>query len=513
MANGANSAGKREPRVAVIGSGLSGIGAGVKLRRAGFRDFTIFEKADELGGTWRDNRYPGLACDIPSRYYSYSFAPNPWWSASYAPGPEIWRYSEAVARREGLYDHFRFGTEIASAVWGDGAWTVTTTAGDSQRFDFVISAVGFLHYAKHPDVPGLDSFEGDLMHSARWDPDVAYAGKRVGVIGNGSSGTQIVAAITKDVSRMSVFIRTPQWVIPAMVPPSEAYGRYAQLMERFLPGKQRKTFEEFQLAGDEFSRVFVEPGPLRDEFQAGARAYLEAAVPDPELRAKLTPDYEPGCKRIVLCDGFYAAVQEPQAEVVRDPIERVVPGGVQTADGEVHQLDVLITASGYDTQAFLRHVDFVGENGRTIEDAYAQGLRSYRSVALDGFPNLFILGGPHAPFGNFSFILSGEKQSEYAVRWIAAWAAGEYDSAAPSPAATDRFMEEVREQAPKTIWGLGCDNWYLDSAGIPSSFPWSAPRFRELMSQRVVEDFVLSPPRQASGSTQSPPRASAPAQS
>ena len=490
-ANGTSSAGRREPRVAVIGSGLSGIGAGVKLKRGGFRDFVIYEKADELGGTWRDNRYPGLACDIPSRYYAYSFAPNPWWSASYAPGPEIWRYSQKVARDEGLREHFRFGTEIVRAVWEDGGWTLTTKAGESERFDFVISAVGFLHYAKYPDIPGLEGFAGDLMHSAEWDPDVEYRGKRVGVIGNGSSGTQIVAAITKDVARMSAFIRTPQWVIPAMVPPSETYSRAARLIERFLPGKQRKTFEEFQLAGDEFSRVFVEPGPLRDEFQAGARAYLEAAVPDPELRAKLTPDYEPGCKRIVLCDGFYAAVQEPQAEVIRDRIERVVPGGVQTADGEVHQLDVLIVASGYDTQAFLRHVDFIGEGGRTIEDAYANGLRSYQSVALDGFPNLFILGGPHAPFGNFSFILSGEKQSEYAVRWIAAWAAGEYDSTAPSTAATDRFMAEVREQAPKTIWGLGCHNWYLDSAGIPSSFPWSAPRFRELMSERVRDDFVM----------------------
>jgi cation diffusion facilitator CzcD-associated flavoprotein CzcO len=290
---------------------------------------------------------------------------------------------------------------------------------------------------------------------------------------------------------MSAFIRTPQWVIPAMVPPSEKYSRVEQLMQRFLPGKKQRTFEEFQLMGDEFSRVFVEAGPLREEFQAGARAYLEAAVPDPELRAKLTPDYEPGCKRIVLCDGFYGAVQEPQAEVVRDAIERVVPEGVRTADGRTHELDVLITASGYDTQAFLRHVEFVGENGRTIEDAYAKGLRSYRSVALDGFPNLFILGGPHAPFGNFSFILSGERHSQYALGWVEAWSAGEFDSAAPTVAATDQFMAAVREQAPETIWGLGCSNWYLDSAGIPSSFPWSAPRFRELMSERAVADFTL----------------------
>ena len=477
----------RQPRVAIIGAGLSGIGAGVQLKRVGLDGFVIFEKAASLGGTWRDNHYPGLACDVSSPFYTWTFAPNPRWSSTLPKGREIRDYAERTALAEGLNDHFRFDTEVVRAVWEDNGWTLVTSDGEGERFDFVITAVGFLHYARTPTIAGLDTFRGPVLHTARWDDSVSYRGKRVGVIGNGSSGTQIISALTKDTSKMVAFIRTPQWIYPLEDVPFSSLWRFTH---RWVPGVWKRTWRRHQLSNDQLVKVFAENGPERAAFGQAVRSHLQQ-IEDPELRAKLTPDYEPGCKRTIISSKFYPAIQLPQAEVVRDAIARVEPEGIRTEDGTLRELDIVVVATGYDAQAFLTHIEIVGEGGRRIQDEWQDGFRTYLGVTLDGYPNMFMLGGPHAPFGTISFILSGQMQGGYAVRWIQAWAAGEFDSLVPTVSAVDGFTAEVRAKATDTPWGSGCTSWYLDATGVPSPWPFTAARFRNDMTHRRSNDYEL----------------------
>lgn len=486
--HGAKAGILRQPRIAVIGAGFSGLGLGVRLKRAGLTDFTIFEKASNVGGTWRDNRYPGLSCDIPSRYYAWSFAPNPSWSMTFSPGPEIQAYIERVAKKERLTERVRFNTPVTAAHWDEDQWQVWSGSTDLGRFDFVISAAGFLHYPNYPDIKGLDTFAGKVVHTAAWDATAKYAGKRVGVIGNGSTGTQVVAAITPEVRDLVHFVRTPQWMVPMDKKP---YSTRWKLAQRFVPTLARRTFEYYEKAQDDFGEMFTEPGLAQDAFVQMPRDFLAAAVADKELRAKLTPDYPPGCRRLIVSSEYYEMIQRPNAHPVRDGIVEVVPEGVITADGTLHELDLLVVATGYDAHAFIRKLGLVGRGGMTVEDLWKDGYRTYESVALDDFPNFFMLGGPHSPFGHFSFVLSGEHQSRYAVRWIEAWARGEYENAAPSKDAVDRFTAQQREKIKETTWGASCVSWYQDISGTPSLYPWSARTFRESMSKRVLSDFVV----------------------
>ncbi len=478
----------RQPRIAVIGAGFSGLGLGIRLKRAGFNGFQIFEKGSNVGGTWRDNRYPGLSCDIPSRYYSYTFAPNPSWSKTFSPGPEIQAYIEKVARKERMSDWLQYETPVTAAHWEDDAWKLWSEDRFLGTFDFVITAVGFLHYPTYPDIKGLDTFKGKVVHTAAWDPSTTWAGKRVGVIGNGSSGTQVVGEITDDVSELVHFMRTPQWMVPMDKKPYHPLWKAAQ---RFIPGLAGKTFKFYEKAQDAFGEGFTEPGPGQDAFVQMPRDFLAAAVPDPELRAQLTPDYPPGCRRLIVSSEYYESIQKPNARLVRDGITEVVPEGVRTADGTLHELDLLIVATGYDANAFIRRLDLVGRDGATVADLWKDGYRTYESVALDGFPNFFMLGGPHSPFGHFSFVISGEHQSQYAIRWIEAWARGEYETAEPTTEAVDRFTAEQRIKIKETTWGGDCVSWYQDVSGTPSLYPWSARTFRESMSKRVVSDFAV----------------------
>ena len=479
----------RQPRVAIIGAGFSGMGLAIRLKHVGLTNFVIFEKSDNVGGTWRDNKYPGLSCDIPSQYYSYSFAPNPNWSKVFSPGSEIQRYIEKVADAEGIREWIEYDTSVTDMRYKDGQWFLSAGDKDLGVFDFVVTAVGFLHHAKDPDIPGLDSFQGDVLQTAKWDHKTSWAGKRVGVIGNGSSGTQVVGAITNDAQELVHFVRTPQWIWPLDKDPYSAVDKLAQ---RFVPGKADRTFKFWEVAQDAWGEQFTEPGEVQETMKQQARDFLESAVTDPELRAQLTPDYPPGCRRPVISSEYYPAIQQPHARLVRDGIDQVVPQGIRTADGTVHELDLIVVATGYDTHAFMRRINVVGESGQTIDDEWRDGYRTYESVALDGFPNFFMIGGPHSPFGHFSYVLSGEHQGRYITRWIEAWARGEHDVAAPTRDAVDDFTRRQREKMKETSWGGACVSWYQDPTGTPSLYPWSAKVFRESMSRRVVDDFVRS---------------------
>jgi len=481
----------RQPRVAIIGAGLSGIGIGIQLKREGLQDFTIFDKGSSLGGTWRDNHYPGLACDVPSPYYTWRFAPNPTFGGSVAKGEEILRYAERTALKEGLAPHFRFNTEVVGATWEGEGWTVTTNQSDAERFDFVVSAVGFLHHRRELSIPGLNSFQGAVLHTARWDNTVSYKGKRVGVIGNGSSGTQIMSEIAKDTSKMVAFIRSPQWVYA--LNEEKLFNRWWKFKHKWIPGVWQRTWQSYAHKSDVVTAILTEPGPAREAFQQGIRDYLIQAVTDPVLRAKLTPDFDPGCRRLVVSSRLYPALQLPQSVVERDPIARVVPEGIVTSSGRLHELDVIVAATGFDAQAFLTHMNIQGQDGRNIRGEWTDGLRTYFGVAIDGYPNLFMIGGPQSPLGTISFILSGELQGGYAVQWIKAWARAEFSSVVPKASAVDNFTLEFRAKAKDTVWASGCSSWYLDSTGVPSAWPFTRARFMAEMTERRLDDFVIVP--------------------
>jgi cation diffusion facilitator CzcD-associated flavoprotein CzcO len=478
---------EKEPvNIAIIGAGMSGLCMAVKLQDAGIDTYTIFEKADDVGGTWRDNTYPGLTCDVPSRYYSYSFRPNPNWSHLLSPGPEIQDYFRQVADERALRPHIRFGTEVTSARYGGGQWLLRTAAGE-EAFDVLITATGVLRVPRYPDIAGRESFAGPAFHSSRWDHSISLPDKRIGLIGTGSTGVQIIAELGGKVRQLTVFQRTAQWIYPMPNP------RYSPLIRAALCRWPRLNSLAYWFWGLLFRGIFgrapIRPGFQRRLVQMLCRWNLRLSVRDPQLRAKLTPKDQPMCKRQVMAGHFYRAVQHPDVEVVTEAIDHIEPRGVMTADGTLHELDVLVFATGFDARAYVRPLEVIGEDGLTLDQAWADGPTAYRSVAVPGFPNLFMLMGPHSPIGNQSLIPIAEDQADYAMWWINQIRAGRVVSAAPTEAATKEYNQSMKAAMPQTIWVTGCNSWYLGKDGLPELFPWTPERHRELLRAPELADF------------------------
>jgi cation diffusion facilitator CzcD-associated flavoprotein CzcO len=481
------------PDIAIVGAGMSGLCMGVKLRQAGIDSFTIHEKAGSVGGTWRENTYPGLSCDVPSRFYSYSFAPNPDWSRHFSPGREIWAYFDGIAERYGLGPHIRFDSEIVAARHDGERWRLRTAAGGEQSADFLISATGVLHHPRYPDIDGLDSFAGAAFHSARWDHSVALAGRRIGVVGTGSTGVQITCALAGVAGRYSLFQRTAQWVLHV---PNRRYSRLTKWALHSSPALNRLIYRGAQARLEHtFGEAVVRPGWQRRMLAAACRRNLDRVV-DPELQRKLTPDYEPMCKRLVLSGEFYDAIQKPNVELVTEPIERIEPQGIRTADGSLHDLDVLVLATGFDAHAYMRPMHLVGPNGETLDDIWPGEPHGYLTVALPGFPNLFCLMGPHSPVGNQSLVSVAETQADYAIWFIKRFRAGELATASPTAAATARFNAQLRAAMPQTVWTTGCNSWYIGADGLPMLWPWTPRHHREMLAEPRLADFdVAEAPR------------------
>ncbi|MFF0632855.1 flavin-containing monooxygenase [Nocardia sp. NPDC004151] len=465
------------PRIAIVGAGISGICMAVALQRAGFPEFTIFEKAHDYGGTWRDNSYPGLVCDVPSRYYQFRFAMNPEWTQLYSAGPEIKDYLVGVAREHGLDRNTRFGAEVTGAVFDDDGWQVTTSEGTTERFDFVLCATGFLHHPTRPDIPGLNEFDGPVMHSSRWRHEVEPRGKRVGVIGTGSTGTQLVGALAGVASEVRLFQRTPQWILPTVNRP---YTKAAKRLYQLAPALGVVPYWFNRGAFAVFSQGLAHPGWVRKLIQWVVERHLRS-VEDPELRRKLTPDYQAMCKRLVVSDRFYKAVQRPDVTLVTEHIDSVEGRGVATADGRLHELDILVLATGFDSHAFMRPMAITGAHGRTLDQAWADGPRAFEGVMMPDFPNLFMLVGPHSPFANHPLTAVAEAQSARIVSWLRRWRAGEFTTIEPTHAATDRYNARMRAAAPSTVWTTGCTSWYLGKDGLPELWPWTPGRYEKLI--------------------------------
>jgi len=479
---------RRDLRVVVIGAGMSGILAAIELARAGIDDVTLYEKADRLGGTWRENTYPGLSCDVPSHFYSYSFAPNPEWSRRFSPGAEIQAYFEGVARRHGVDGRIRYGTEVGRCAFERGRWRLELGDGRTDEADFVIAATGVLHHPAYPNIEGLDTVAGACFHSARWDHGVTLTGKRVGVIGTGSSAIQIVAAVVDDVRELRLFQRTPQWIAPVEnLPFSEeekvTFRRDTEAMHAIRAEVSRALTEGF-------ANVLVDAtSPFLQAIHDACVGNLEQSVRDPVLREKLRPNYRAACKRLIMSDGFYEAIQRPNATLVTEGIVRIEPEGVRTRDGRLHELDVLVLATGFRVDRFVRPMQVLGRDGVALDDVWVEGPFAYQALSVPDFPNFVMLQGPNGPVGNFSLIEVAELQMGYVLQLVEAVRSGTCDELAPTHEAMARFEAERREAAKTTIWNSGCKSWYLDAAGLPTAWPWTFDRFREEMSRPRLEDF------------------------
>lgn len=490
MSEGNGQGALRTPRVAIIGAGMSGIGMGCKLRMAGIDTFDIYEKASGLGGTWHANTYPGLHCDVPSRNYEFSFAKNPDWSHVFSPGHEIWQYLDRVADEYGLKRHMSFTTEVEEARWRDGEWHLRTKAGHEARYDFIITAAGGLVHTRTPDLPGLDTFAGARFHSAEWDHTVPLEGRRIAVIGTGSTGMQITKALAPKAGSFSLFQRTPQWIYPL---PNARYTPLGKWLMRRFPGLHRATSRAWQVVTEgTFGIAVIRPGWQRGLWTKLCHLHLRT-VRDPELRRRFTPTDKPMCKRLVMGTGFYRLFEKPHVHLVDTAIERVEPRGIRTVDGVLHELDVIVMATGFDAHMFVRPMELVGVDGLTLSEAWDPEPHGYRSVAVPGFPNVFMLIGPHSPFGNQSLFTISETQADFAMRCIARWRRGEIDAMHPTPEATAAFNEDMKAALPDTIWASGCKSWYLGADGLPSVWPWEASHHRAILQEPEPGHWVVEP--------------------
>ena len=477
-------------RVGVIGAGMAGILAVIKLLEAGITEVTCYEKADSVGGTWRENTYPGIACDVPSHVYSYSFAPNPEFSHMFSPGDEIRQYLENVTDTYGVRPHLRLGDEVMRASYDDGVWELETASGHHDHVDIVIAATGVLHHPQFPSIDGLDDFEGAIFHSARWDHDVELDGRRVGVIGTGSTAIQITGALVGQVERLELFQRTPQWIMPVDNQPfsDDQKDSFREHPEEL---RELRDFLETTFAESFADAVVDAESENLDRIEEACRANLVDHVADPDLRRRLEPDYRAACKRLVISGDFYDAIQQPNAALVTSPIVRIEPGGIRTDDGRLHELDVIVLATVYPLREFLRPTEIVGQGGRTLEETWSEGPVAYLSISIPEFPNLFMLNGPNGPVGNFSLIQVAELQMDYIMQLIARLQSG--DSAEIH--ATELAMREQEalrvEAAQSTVWVTGCNSWYLDERGVPAAWPWPFARFREVMAAPDLEAYSL----------------------
>jgi cation diffusion facilitator CzcD-associated flavoprotein CzcO len=477
----------RQPRVIVIGAGMSGIAIGRALKRAGY-DFTILEKGTDVGGVWHWNHYPGLSCDVPSALYQYSWDTNPNWSRTFATGPEIQAYHRDVAERHGVAEHIRLDSEVVAAHHGPAGWTVKTGDGTTYEADFVVAATGVLHHPNVPDFPGADVFKGTVVHSVDWNDDIEVDGKRVAVVGTGSTGVQLVSALQPRVAHLTNLLRTPQWVLWA--PTELAQPKPVQSLLRFLPLLNSALHQVSIGASGLYTDVVTKPSWRRRLVKRAAFAHLRT-IRDPELRRKLTPDYEPLCKRQVISGCFYRAVQEPNVDVVVENIERFTEDGIVTADGRLHELDVVVLATGFKPHNYMRPMDLVGRDGLTIDEAWADGTYAYRMSALPGFPNLFMIMGPNSPVASLPMHWTAERSSEHIVAWLDRYARGEFDTVEPTAEATARFNEAVKVALGPTVWNTGCNSWYLKDDGAPDLWPFDRKTTQRWFAQPDLSDYTL----------------------
>jgi cation diffusion facilitator CzcD-associated flavoprotein CzcO len=474
----------------VVGAGFTGIGAAIKLTEANVDDFVILERADRVGGTWRDNTYPGAACDVPSLLYSYSFVKNSSWSRAYSPASEICDHIEDMVDRYDVRRKIRFGVEVVGLKFDErqGIWKINTT--DRKKFlaRTVVLASGPLPDHKWPDIRGLDTYEGHKIHSARWDHDYDFTGKRVAVVGTGASAVQIVPELVKQAEFVKVFQRTPGWMLPRLdfETPAVTKAVFAK-----VPAVQEFT-RQLLFWGHELSATaLVWDTPLTGLVARLGKAHLRSQVKDPWLRRQLTPDFTPGCKRMLISSDYYPALQRDNCKLIEWPIATMSPVGIRTSDGVEHHLDCIVFATGYDVHLTGPPYPVTGIGGRSLADEWTSGAQAYKSINANGYPNLFFMTGPNSGPGHNSLLVYVEGQIDYAVRGITTILNEDLRYLDVRADVQARYNDRIQKRLTKTTWMSGCSSWYLTADGFNASmYPGFATQYLRQMRDFRFDDYV-----------------------
>lgn len=506
--------------VLIVGAGFAGLGMGIRLKQAGIHDFTILERSHELGGTWRDNTYPGVACDVPSHLYSYSFEPNPGWTRFFAPQEEILAYLERCADKYGLRPHIRFGLAAEGASFDEatGLWTVKTSDGGSITARVVVSGSGHaLSKPIYPDVPGRERFEGKAMHSARWDHSFPLEGKTVAVIGTGASAIQIVPSIAPKVGRMHVFQRTPGWVLPK---PDRAISWREQALFRKRPAVQKLARTAVYWILESMAVGYVVEPRLNRLREQHALRYLRRKVKDPVLRNKLVPTFRLGCKRILISNEWFDTLQRPNVELVTDAITEIRARSIVTKDGVERPVDTIVYATGFEAAEAKPPFAIVGRGGRDLADTWKDGIEAYLGTTISGFPNLFLLIGPNLGLGHSSMVFMMESQFAYVLDAIRTMRARKLAFVDVRRDVEARYNERLQERLSGSVWNSGgCASWYLTSSGKNTTawpgftfeYRWKTRRFDVESYELCAEARAPAHARGDQSAAASPVSASSPA--
>jgi cation diffusion facilitator CzcD-associated flavoprotein CzcO len=476
--------------IAIIGTGFAGLGTAVRLKQEGIEDFVILERAADVGGTWRDNSYPGCRCDVPSHLYSFSFALNPEWTNTFSPQPEIWDYLRRVVEEHGLAPHLRLGHDVTDAAWDEQTrtWHVETSQGAFEA-DVVVGGMGPLSEPAVPDIPGLDTFAGAVFHSAHWDHEHDLAGERVAVIGTGASAIQFVPRIQPEVAKLHLFQRTPPWILPHTDRPVTNAERR---LYRVLPSAQRLVRAAIYWAREMLVFGFARDPRLMAVPETLGRNHLKRQVRDPELRRKLKPRYRVGCKRILLSNEYYPALTKPNVEVVTDGVREVRPHSIVVADGTEREVDTIILGTGFHVTDSPAAAHVRGRDGRTLAEVWQCSPEAYLGTAISGFPNLFMIIGPNTGLGHNSMVFMIESHLSYVIDALKTMDERDVAAVEVRPEVQKAFVRDVAERMEGTVWTSGCSSWYIDATGRNSTlwpdFTW---RFRQRTRRFDPTDYVL----------------------
>lgn len=477
------------PSIAIIGTGFSGLCAAIQLKRDGFENITIFERGDDVGGVWRENTYPGAACDVFWQLYSFSFERGTGFTCPYPEQPEILEYQRHCARKYDIYPHIRFNTAVEAADFDDasGSWNLITDDGNSHDFDVVISGVGQLSRPGWPTIEGMDSFAGHSFHSAEWDHDYDLGGKRVAVIGTGASAIQFIPRIAPEVAHMDVFQRSAPYLLPRF---QREYGPINRWLFRTFP-QYRDIFRvSIRWLGDLFASAFHNQSRLSRLLHGWSRLHLKHQVKDPELREKLTPDYPIGCKRVLFASEYFPALTRDNVNLITTAIERITENGVVTADGVEHEVDTIIYGTGFKATEFLAPMTICGRNGRSLADRWAQGAEAYLGITVDDFPNLFLCYGPNTNLGGNSIIYMIECQVEYIRQCMRQLRDAGVKTLDVRPESIRDYNLKIQGELENTVWSWGCSSWYHTADGrITNNWPGTNHRYRRETAQLDVDDY------------------------
>lgn len=478
--------------VLIVGAGFAGLGIAIRLLQNGIDDFVILERGKDAGGTWRDNTYPGAACDIPSLLYSYSFAQNPDWSRAYSGGPEILNYIRHLVQRYDLNHYIRFGVNVTAMSFDadTGTWTADTEQGHTFTGRNAVMAAGPLANVSWPDIPGLDSYTGHKIHSARWDHDYDMAGKRVAVVGTGASAVQIIPELVATAAQVNVFQRTPGWVLPRM---DFSHPDWAKQLFRRLPAAENLARQAWYWGHEAAATGMVWDTPVTTAIQWIAKANLRRQISDPRTRRQLTPDFRAGCKRMLMTSDYYPALEKDNCKLITSPIARTSPNGIRTADGTEHEVDCIVFATGFDVCKAGTPFPIAGLDGRKLADEWSRGMYAYKSISVSGYPNLFFTFGPNSGPGHNSALVYVEAEIDYIVKAVRLIRDRNLRSLDVRQDRQDDYNADIQQRLASTTWNSGCKSWYLTEDGHNCTmYPGFATQFTRQLARVDLDDYTVT---------------------